>query len=368
MDGHVHFAKPENGEDRSLGRDSCPWVNLDYRGKTLADLIREHPEYDGNRLILEIVGALRSLGFPPLPHVVEKLYRAKTGGEHPEKLVLLPIDYPKSPTPTHKEVMRLVEAFPDTIIGAVSVDPNREDAALRLYNKLSELAGLNERLRNGWRPVVKLDPLAQNFDPAKLGAGELGRMYSIMGDMGAVLVTHTGLLQTMMVRGDTEAADPARLMPVAERHPDLRIVLAHMGTPDMAAVNYWAGQGIMVRHFEHALEMVSRYPNVYGDMGGLLWTGDRPAGAYGECECRNYYFGDRAQFGFSRARDTLDKERRCLYRAGLRALGLGKKHLARKLIYGSDFPITGIDELKKQEGKLGGFNPAQNTARVFARA
>jgi predicted TIM-barrel fold metal-dependent hydrolase len=366
VDGHAHFVKPENASDRYIGRDTSPWLNFDYRGKALGEFAAEHPEYEGNAMIAEIMLTLQFAAFPTLPHVVDKMYLAKKGGGHPEKLVLLTIDYPGSPTPTHEEMLRLVEAFPEQIIGSVSVDPNRGNAAAVLQERLKALVELNEKLGNGWRPVVKFHPISQKFNPGNLGAKELGRMYSAMEEIGAVLVTHTGVFQTTQVDGDIVIADPARLTAVAEKHPNLRIVLAHMGTPDIAVVTHWERRGVPVRHFEHALEMVGKYPNVYGDMGGLLWTGDRPAGAYGACECKNYDFGDRAQYAFSRVNGILEMERNSMYRTGLRAFGLGKNQLIRKLIYGSDFPVTRIDDLRKQEKKLG-FNPARNTAKVFAR-
>lgn len=365
IDGHVHFTKPECEGSLRAGRDDSPWVNSDYRGKTLADFIREHPEYDGDYLMLDIVGTLKSAGFPPSPHVVDKIYQAMAGnGIH--GFVLLTIDYPGSTQPAHEEMLRLVEAFPHTIIGSVSVDPNSENAANRLYARLRKLVELNEKIGNGCRPVVKMHPLQQKFDPGDIG--RMGRMYTMMEEMGAVLVTHTGVFQRAQVEGDIVIADPARLREVAERHPKLRIVLAHMGTPDIVAVNYWEGHGVKLRHFENALGMVVRFPNVYGDMGGLLWFGDKPGGVYGEGESRNYYFGDRAQFAFSKIKGILEREGRSLWKAGLRAFGLGKNQLHRKLIYGSGFPATGKDDLERQIMKLGGFNPAKNTARVFARA
>lgn len=226
---------------------------------------------------------------------------------------------------------------------------------------------LNGKIGNGCRPVVKLHPLLQKFDPGNPGAKELGKMYAIMEEMGAVLVMHTGVLQTRQVEGDIVIADPARLIYVAERHPKLNIVLAQMGTPDIAVLNYWERHGVKVEHFEHALEMMVRFPNVYGNMGGLLWTGERPAGVYGETERKEYNFGDRAQFGFSRVKNILEEERTSMWRKGMRALGREKNQMRDKLVYGSGFPVTGIDDLKKQERKLD-FNPAVNTAKVFARA
>lgn len=363
VDGHVRFVKPENEADLSIGRDSSSWVNYDYRGKTFREFTEEHREYEGNETINEIMLKLQLAAFPVLPHVVDKLYLAKKGGE---RLVLLPIDYPGSPTPTHEEVIRLMEAFPEQIIGAVSVNPNRGDAAELLRDRLKELIELNERFGNGWRPVVKFHPLTQRFDPGNLGLKELVKMYALMDEVGAVLVTHTGVFQTTQVDDDIVIADPARLIPVAERYQKMNIVLAHMGTPDMAVANWWAAKGVDVRHFDNALEMVGRYPHVYGDLGGLLWTGDRPQGVYGECERKFYYFGDRAHFGYSRVNSILEEEGK--WKRLKRALGREKKNpMGDKLLYGSDFPITHRDDLERQKGKLGGFNPAKNTGKVFRK-
>lgn len=366
VDGHAHFAKPGGESDLSIGRDSSSWVNYDYKGKTLGEFAAEHPEYEGNETVEEIMLKLQFAGFPALPHVVDKLYLAKKG-IGPEKLVLLTIDYPGSPTPTHEEMLRLVGEFPQQIIGSVSVNPNRGDATALLRDRLKELIELNEGFGNEWRPVVKLDPLTQRFDPGNLDARELGKMYALMDEVGAVLVTHTGVFQTTQFDDDIVIADPARLMPVAERYQKMNIVLAHMGTPDMAVANWWAAKGVDVRHFDNALEMVSRYPHVYGDLGGLLWTGDRPQGVYGEHEIKNYYFGDRAHFGYSRVKGMLEEEQGS-WRKFKRALWReGKDQMGDKLIYGSDFPITHRDDLERQKRKLGGFNPARNTEKVFRK-
>ncbi|NYZ60617.1 amidohydrolase family protein [Candidatus Micrarchaeota archaeon] len=362
MDCHVHFAKPEHDENVAAERDDSPWNNSDYRGKTLAEFIAERSEYQGNSIIDMIVQKLRGIKFPALPHVVEKIYRAIMDPECPQKLVVLAMDYPGSTQPTHEEMLRLVEAFPDIITGTVSVNPNGKDAAVILERRLKELIELNGKLGNGWRPGVKFHPLAQNFDPGDLKAME--RLYRIMDETGAVIVTHTGVFQRIIVERDIELADPMRFREVAERYHRLNIVLSHMGTPDIVVTNWWAAQGVEVRHFQNALDMVMRFPNVYGDMGGLLWTGDRPAGVYGEIAMGDYDFGDRAQFGFSRVRSILEEEKYSIPGSILRLLGLGSNQLHEKLIYGSDFAVTRIDDLKRQKEKLG-FNPAENTERVF---
>jgi len=363
MDCHVHFAKPEHEENVAAERDDSQFINSDYRGKTLAEFIAERSDYQGNSIIDMIVQKLRGIKFPAVPHVVEKIYRAIMDPECPDKLVVLAMDYPGSTQPTHEEMLRLAEAFPDIITGTVSVNPNRKDAAAILEHRLRELTELNEKLGNGWRAGVKFHPLVQNFDPGDMKAME--RLYRIMDEIGAVIVTHTGVFQRSIVERDIELADPMRFREVAERYHNLRIVLSHMGTPDIVVTNWWTAQGVEVRHFQNALEMISRYGNVYGDMGGLLWTGDRPARVYGECEMRDYDFGDRAQFGFSRVRSILEEEKYSIPASLLRFLGLGSDQLHEKLIYGSDFAVTRIDDLKRQRERLGGFNPAENTPRVF---
>lgn len=106
VDGHVRFVKPQSEEDLKAAREG-PNVNPDYRGKTLAEFMDGRHECE-DYAFLDVVGMLKSAGFPPLPHVVDRLYLARLVNDLPEKLVLLTIEHPGSTLPTHEEMLRLV--------------------------------------------------------------------------------------------------------------------------------------------------------------------------------------------------------------------------------------------------------------------
>ncbi len=128
-------------------------------------------------------------------------------------------------------------------VGFGCVDPLRPDA----LERLRAFPGLGLR-------GLKLHPTLQGFDPADPAVAPF---FAVAAELGLVVVTHAGT--SALGSGEPggqglriDLARPLLLDPVAARHPDLQIVLAHVGWP-------W--------HLE-ALAMALHKSNVWLDISG----------------------------------------------------------------------------------------------------
>lgn len=88
-----------------------------------------------------------------------------------------------------------------------------------------------------WRGV-KLHPLLEGFYPSD---PMLDPLMQMLGERGLVALFHTG---------HAIFAEPTQLMALADRHPDTRVVLGHMG-----------GQNII--YVRGALDMAARFPSIW---------------------------------------------------------------------------------------------------------
>lgn len=128
-------------------------------------------------------------------------------------------------------------------IGFGSVDPLRPDAIARVR----AFPGLGLR-------GVKLHPTLQDFDP---GAEALAPFFAAVADAGLHVLTHAGT--SALGAGEPggqglriDLARPLLLDAVAARHPEMQVILAHVGWP-------W--------HLE-ALAMALHKSNVWLDISG----------------------------------------------------------------------------------------------------
>lgn len=100
------------------------------------------------------------------------------------------------------------------LIGYLSLDPTQP--------------GWQDELRHGHQDLglrgIKLMPMYAGFDPA---AEAYEPLYAYAERHGLPLLVHTGT--TFVSQAPLEYAMPRHLDPVAIRHPELRIVLAHLG-------------------------------------------------------------------------------------------------------------------------------------------
>lgn len=143
----------------------------------------------------------------------------------------------------NEELAALCARSGGRFVGFGSVDPGRRDAIDRV-RRFPELG-----LRG-----VKLHPTFQDFDPAADGVQPF---FEAVDDAGLMVLTHAGM--SGMGAGEPggqglriDLARPLALDRVAARHPEMPIILAHVGWP-------W--------HLE-ALAMALHKSNVYLDISG----------------------------------------------------------------------------------------------------
>ncbi|MDC0936988.1 amidohydrolase family protein [Pirellulales bacterium] len=135
-------------------------------------------------------------------------------------------------------VLDLVKESPKIIPGC-SINPHRSDA-------LPEL----ERCRRAGSKLVKVHTAIQGVDPS---LREFEPFYRLAGELGMVLMFHTGYEHSCTVVSQTYT-DPRKLArPLDHGHP---VIAAHCGT--CAFFDH-------EDYYPHFIEMMERYDNLYGD-------------------------------------------------------------------------------------------------------
>jgi predicted TIM-barrel fold metal-dependent hydrolase len=129
----------------------------------------------------------------------------------------------------------LCRAYPDKLIGFMSVHPEEGDAVQEVERCVRELG-----LRG-----IKLGPNYQGFDP--LGEGAF-QVYAAAQRIGLPILFHQGT--SPMRTAPLRYAHPLVMDEIALAFPELRVVMAHMGHP-------WHADTIAV---------IRKHPNVYADI------------------------------------------------------------------------------------------------------
>ncbi|MFF5234515.1 amidohydrolase family protein [Dactylosporangium sp. NPDC000521] len=153
-------------------------------------------------------------------------------------------------------VAAYVAERPDRLIGYLALDPTQP--------------GWRDELEHGHAGLglrgIKLMPMYAGFDPADPAYDDL---YAYAARHGLPLLVHTGT--TFVSAAPLRYALPVHLDEVAIRHPELRMVLAHLGHP-------YEGECIAV---------IRKHPHVYADVSALhyrpfqLWHSLRLVQDYG---------------------------------------------------------------------------------------
>lgn len=133
-----------------------------------------------------------------------------------------------------------VRAFPEKLLGFMSLHPNDLYALEELDRCRTDL-GLKG---------IKLGANYQIFDP--LEARSLA-IYAEAERQGLPILFHIGTSPVRMA--PIRYAHPLVVDEIAQRYPDLKIIMAHMGHP-------WTADTIVV---------VRKHPNVYTDISGLFY-------------------------------------------------------------------------------------------------
>lgn len=147
---------------------------------------------------------------------------------------------PTDPERINESTAEFAAADPARRIGFLSVDPTAAGALDEVERCRTQL-----RLRG-----IKLGPNYQRFDPLDERALEL---YAHAERVGLPILFHQGA--SPISNAPLRYAHPLAMDEIAMRHPELRVVMAHMGHP-------WQRDTIVT---------IRKHPHVYADVSALLY-------------------------------------------------------------------------------------------------
>ena len=140
----------------------------------------------------------------------------------------------------NQQVAAYVSGHPKKLIGFAGVDPTHpKEAVAELRRARNEL---------GMRGVA-VAPAAQNFHPSHSTAQ---RVYEACVELGMPVLFHSGV--DFGAETKLEYAQPVLLDEVARNHPNLKMIIAHLGYP-------WVQETIV---------MLGKHRNVYSEISWLL--------------------------------------------------------------------------------------------------
>jgi uncharacterized protein len=176
-----------------------------------------------------------------------------------------------------RRVAKYVAAYPDTLIGFLSVDPTQP--------------GWEKEMRDGHEVLglrgIKLLSMYAGFNPAD---ERLEPLWKYAAKHRLPVLLHTGT--TFVSQAPLEFALPRHLDTVAIRHPEVKMILAHLGHP-------YEGECVVV---------IRKHPNVFADISALHY---RPFQFYHSLMLvQEYGVWDKVLFGtdypFTTVNATLD--------------------------------------------------------------
>ncbi len=147
----------------------------------------------------------------------------------------------------NERINAYVRQHPDRLIGFAGIDPSQPKEAIE------ELGRARDELA---MPGVAVAPAAQDFHPSN---SQAMLVYAEADRRGMPIVFHTGVHVSAATK--LEYARPVLLDEVARELPNLKIVIAHLGSP-------WVDETVL---------LLAKHRNVYAEISRLL---DRPWQAY----------------------------------------------------------------------------------------
>ncbi|MFZ0215300.1 MAG: amidohydrolase family protein [Candidatus Dormiibacterota bacterium] len=156
--------------------------------------------------------------------------------QDPGRDTLLPAD----PARINDTTAEFVADAPDRRIGFLSVHPLVPGVLQEIERSVEDL-----RLKG-----IKLGPNYQNFDPL---SDEAEVVYAEAERRRLPILFHQGA--SPVRAAPLQYAHPLTVDVIASRHPELRIVMAHMGHP-------WQADTVVV---------IRKHPNVYADVSALYY-------------------------------------------------------------------------------------------------
>jgi hypothetical protein len=191
-------------------------------------------------------------------------------------------------------VASYVRKHPEKLIGFCSIDPHDPDAIEQLDYCVKTLG-----LRG-----LKLGPIYQNMHPHD---ERFQAVFARAAKLDVPILIHQGT--TFCTNVSLENADPVSLQSVALKHPNLKMVIAHMGHP-------WINE---------TLVLIRKHPSLYTDISALYY--------------RPWQF----------------------YNALVLAQEYGVTH---KLLFGSDYPVTTPSSTREALEKVNQFTEGTSLPRV----
>ena len=172
-----------------------------------------------------------------------------------------------------RRVAGYVAAHPDTLIGFLSVDPTQP--------------GWEKELRDGHEVLglrgIKLLPMYAGFRPDD---DRLDPLWAYAAKHRLPVLLHTGT--TFVSQAPLECTLPRHIDAVAIRHPDVKIVMAHLGHP-------YEGECVVT---------IRKHPNVFADISALHY---RPFQFYHSLMLvQEYGVWDKVLFGTDYPFTTVD--------------------------------------------------------------
>ena len=193
------------------------------------------PEHIGERFVAQAREAWADV---QLGGTLDEHYAGALDGV--DRAVVLAFDAPAAAFVVPNDyVAEYVAGDPERLVGFGSVDPSSPTAVDELERMQAHLGLVG----------CKLGPIYQGVDP--LGP-EFLRVCEALERLQLPMLIHQGT--TFARSGSLLWARPILLDDIALRHPELRIVIAHMGHP-------W---------FEEAIAVVRRHRHVYADVSALV--------------------------------------------------------------------------------------------------
>ncbi|MGI6055574.1 MAG: amidohydrolase family protein [Bilifractor sp.] len=141
---------------------------------------------------------------------------------------------------SNEEIRKLVNIYPDRLIGFASVDPARSDALAVLEKAFTEL-----NLKG-----LKLSPAMQHFMP---NDEKMNAIYQLCIKYNKPILFEAGM--TWVKNSPASYSHPMLFEDIAIRYPELRFCLGHFGWP-------WTRETVM---------LILKYSNVYADTALLYF-------------------------------------------------------------------------------------------------
>jgi predicted TIM-barrel fold metal-dependent hydrolase len=184
-------------------------------------------------------GVARDARGPRVPDASPRVHAAANAAA--ERVVVLAFDMLLAGAVVPNEyVAAYVASNPGRLVGFASVDPTRPDALERLQHAHQGLRLRGLKLSAAYQGVHPEDP-------------RMAPLYRYCEQHGLPILVHQGA--TILPQTPLALGNPQLLDSVAQRHPDLRIVVAHVGFP-------WATDTVV---------LMRKHPHVYADLSALSY-------------------------------------------------------------------------------------------------